>query len=443
MLSCQFRNAPHADGAGTCLAMTILGQYRHHGELAHSLGPQDLVTKVRALLLGREDKALLELIEAHPIIAIVGLILGGKSARDLAEPIVKAQAIANNLALAATEFTALGWALSSQVPIGAYTKILNDRLAGSSDDETNAALVRAWNEAPVLALLGARIKTLGAADDDLSSGAAARSRLVQLAWQHHCAGAFEASVPIVLAQIDGISHDATSNAAHPDGRSFFSMDTRRQADVADNETLAGAAFGLPAVRAWFSARYIPSASRGTVNRHGVLHGRELHYDTLANSTRSFVLLLAVWEWANRRLAATAQERKQARYALHAGSDDVDDRGCRLDRRGFSETRLRLKRLRSAEDAYRLATGHYGNVFDLILEPRSRDHVGADPTCHSLRTTQTGWWVDLCSEAGWWFAIGSDGTDYWFYDGPARPIGAPWAAGWRIEENGNWSGDCCW
>ena len=63
-------------------------------------------------------------------------------------------------------------------------------------------------------------------------------------------------MPIVLAQVDGISHDATASDDEPQGRSFFSMSPQRQAEVADDETLAGIAFGLPAVRTWFSDQYV-------------------------------------------------------------------------------------------------------------------------------------------------------------------------------------------
>jgi hypothetical protein len=138
-----------------------------------------------------------------------------------------------------------------------------------------------------------------------------------LAWEHHQKGAYEASVPIVLAQVDGITHDATACAETPTGRSSFSTNPARQADVADNETLAGIEHGLPAVRDRYSEQCVSSGARGTAKRHGVMHGRELRYDTRINSTKSFVLLLAIWEWASRRLAAEAARRKEARYAEQA------------------------------------------------------------------------------------------------------------------------------
>lgn len=62
------------------------------------------------------------------------------------------------------------------------------------------------------------------------------------------------------------------------------------------------------MRDWFSASVAVGAAHGTVSRHGVMYGRELRHDSRANSTKSFVLLLAIWEWANRQLSAQAEDR---------------------------------------------------------------------------------------------------------------------------------------
>lgn len=95
-------------------------------------------------------------------------------------------------------------------------------------------------------------------------------------------------MPIVYAQIEGICFDVT-------GKPFFNY--KDGAKAVDARTLASLDEALPAARKWFSERADTTAADGTPSRHGVLHGRELAYDNRTISTKAFVLLLAVMEWA--------------------------------------------------------------------------------------------------------------------------------------------------
>jgi hypothetical protein len=404
----------------------------------------DLLDQIRARLPGGPDPDL-ELMRAcvkdHPFLSVIGLLLGGDSTRRLVESIARHDQQVQVVAHALHALPGLGWAISSQVPIDAYREILQPH-ANAAADDLDAALDAAWNESSILSALPSRIGVLGAGDDDLVATAAERARLVRMAWEHHLNGAYEASVPIVLAQVDGITHDATTCAAAPDGRSFFSMNPARQADVADDETLAGIAHGLPAVRRWFSEKCISSGARGTANRHGVMHGRELRYDSRVNSTKSFVLLLAIWEWASHQLAGEAQRRKEARYAEHEGSQEVDDSGCRLDRRGFSATRERLRRLALAQRSFRNDQGRFGSLPTLRVNPVTGSLApGGDSI--EFHLDQDSWWAYERSEAGWIFAIGGAHDTTYYFDSGAPPQSGPPDDSWRSTDDGNWSGDCYW
>jgi hypothetical protein len=84
-----------------------------------------------------------------------------------------------------------------------------------------------------------------------------------------------------------------------------------------------------------------SGVTGKLSRHGILHGRELRYDTQMNSTKALVLLAAVIEWAQADAREKVERLRREREARHAGSDATDQEGRRLDRRGFNEVKAAL------------------------------------------------------------------------------------------------------
>jgi hypothetical protein len=117
-----------------------------------------------------------------------------------------------------------------------------------------------------------------------------RRALVELALQDHREARFHASIPLVLAQIDGLVYDVA--------RASFYDPKRRERLYAAN-TMAGHPEGLAAL-----AEILGKPRRKTTSsvldlpyRHGVLHGRDLGYATLENSTKAFCAFAALREWA--------------------------------------------------------------------------------------------------------------------------------------------------
>lgn len=254
-----------------------------------------------------------------------------------------------------------------------------------------------------------RMRVLGAADDDLRDIALKRSDLVQKAWTDHTEGRFHASIPVVMMVIDGVCAEAT-------GGQFFSLG-RAAADVADDSTLAGMSDSLPVVRRALAQRFDSTVASGALNRHGTLHGRELAYDTLTCSTKAFVLLVAVWEWAKPLLDAEAERRRADRLATWAGSHEVDSDGRRMDRRGFSATRLLLKDVALAQVAFHRQHGRFGTESELTEDAVTRSLRSHDDRVESLRSDVDSWEASHRSEAGWVFALGATGGDpsdwrYW-------------------------------
>lgn len=105
-----------------------------------------------------------------------------------------------------------------------------------------------------------------------------RMRLAQLAADDHAAGRYHASVPVVLALIDGLVSEVNENQ-----RGFFAADV----DLRAWDSIAAHDKGLNAI-----ARIFQKTQRKTTTepisvpyRHGILHGRDLGYDNQLVATK--------------------------------------------------------------------------------------------------------------------------------------------------------------
>lgn len=126
----------------------------------------------------------------------------------------------------------------------------------------------------------------------LEAAAQARGALIANAWDRHLAADYASAIPVVLAQVDGVTVDVT-------GGKYFFNHPHDQDQFVNDETLATVSGKtLVRVREMFSARATRTAEGG-LSRHGVVHGRFYGYDTRAYSVKCFMLLLAVIEWAGK------------------------------------------------------------------------------------------------------------------------------------------------
>lgn len=181
---------------------------------------------------------------------------------------------------------------------------------------------------------------------------------------------------------------------------------------------------------------------GSETRHAVMHGRELRYDTRVNSTKAFVLLAAVAEWAQPQIRGQIDRRRAERDQHYAGSDETDARGRRLDRRGFVPTRTALRSLGFAQAGYWRSKGRFGSMDELRADPMSSLLEEPDAIVVAHATAGT-WWAWRRSESTWVFGIGCSGDDplaLWYYDGRTVPEDGPPGTGWFTSDTGNWSGD---
>jgi len=226
----------------------------------------------------------------------------------------------------AARFWQRGWAITEVFNVEVLRKSLLLLRETKSMELAEAELVTQLNlgERPLWFAVS-RVDRIGWNDLELRDVARERARLVEKALAHHRAGRFDASVPIALAQVDGITYDLTS-------KSFFSSDRVGFDHLLDETSLLGMDEMLTSLRLVFGENVRTSAAEGRLSRHGILHGRELGYDTLANSTKALVLLGAVVNWAVFRGEGLVESRNQA----WTGTDELDAKGRRRDRRGFDQ-----------------------------------------------------------------------------------------------------------
>ncbi len=117
-----------------------------------------------------------------------------------------------------------------------------------------------------------------------------RPRLLNLAYNDHKQGRYYASIPVVLAQIDGLCYDTNE-------KSFFD----KKSSLIIKNTVAAHETGLQRLSKKISKGNGEIKTRtdplSFPYRHGILHGRELAYDNELVSTKCFFMLFALRPWA--------------------------------------------------------------------------------------------------------------------------------------------------
>ncbi|OFW63995.1 MAG: hypothetical protein A2135_00420 [Actinobacteria bacterium RBG_16_67_15] len=254
-----------------------------------------------------------------------------------------------------------------------------------------------------------------------------RWELLDRALKHHEAGAFEASVLIVLAQMDGIAVDVTGDR----DQSFF----KGFDHLEDDRTLAGHPEGLKAIARLMSRDVKATTSSGELRRHGIVHGRELGYDTRENSTRAFAALFNLIEWAQPRMQERARRWLQEGRDRWAGSDELDEDGRRRDRRGFDDAKVLVTRLVTVQTAHFEKRGCYARTIDELLGHSAWSdviEVSSDDVDLATNTDASEFWLHVVTPTGFVFGSAGRGGDPvgWFYAGVRAPVGGISDDDWR-------------
>jgi hypothetical protein len=350
----------------------------------------------------------------------------GVDLEQLHGPITETRELLTTMALAIPLFAPLGWAPSSRAPVDLYEEALGVYHRTGSRHEAEQHLLDGWNQPDRLLHALMPLQGVGVGHQELREISAERWRLVEKALKHHVNGDYEASVPIVLAQVDGISLDLTDPQA-----SFFKKG--KGSHFTDTRTIAGMPGGLEHLRHLFSEDMSQSGATGKLSRNGILHGRELGYDTRINSTKALVLLLAVMEWAQAKAHDLVQRSQREHEQRYAGSDETDESGRRRDRRGFDAVKTALLSLAAGQTMRFQREGTYSDD----LQDLAAWLPGRLPEQCSVTVRASGdqrqFWAWGVTPSRYCFGVaGRNGRrELWRYAGPSPPSGGLGSgADWR-------------
>lgn len=281
--------------------------------------------------------------------------------------------------------------------------------------------------------VGKRVRSMAVADEELNALFRERARLLDLAAEHHLAGRYDASVPLLLAHIEGIVMDVTG------GKKYFTKAQRLKADVVNPTDLAGIEACMAALQITYGENVDVTQAAGSLSRHGVLHGRELAYDTRVNSAKTWSVMDAMVHWALPQSRTLADARRAERQAANSGSQDTDERGRRVDDREIAETRDMLRVLQTSATGWHRQRGRFrddlvGGVYKakdftkrgLPVDPGIETRLGPDGQAVACwRTTASGRVLGL--------ALVADGKHFqeYLFAGAQPPAGLPQeaASGW--------------
>lgn len=198
--------------------------------------------------------------------------------------------------------------------------------------------------------------------------------------------------------------------------------------------------GLAALQATYGQNVTETQAQGSLSRHGVAHGRELAYDTRANSAKTWSVVDALVQWALPKARDLVAARRAERQAENAGSHENDERGPRLDDREIAETRNALRLLETSAMGWYRQRGAFrddvvGGVYatsdftrrGLPAEHEVRECARADgQEVMYWRQTASGWVLGLAVSAQ-----AEGGFGGYLYAGPRPPAGLPseGAEGW--------------
>ncbi|GAA3776253.1 hypothetical protein GCM10022240_29730 [Microbacterium kribbense] len=340
-----------------------------------------------------------------------------------------------HLAEAVALFAPQGWAMCGNWHFEGTLRVLRsvgDGLEGAALDE---AIADVWNDenGTWLKFAAAPMRRWSNMHQPFKQIIWDRVAMIEKAINHHFAGAFEASISILLSQIDGLSFDLT-------GKSFFSKSN--DDPFLDDATIAGMQANLPVVRALFSKDVRPTGHYGAVSRHGVLHGRDLGYATRVNSTKTIVLVAALAEYFPTIADNAAVQQRREHEAAVAGSTEVDERGRLVDDRDIPEL---------LNFAYEV-NGEYLNALVLVPGPFDAERTlvalarkrGLDPTAFTVAEDDTGWRWHYTVPAGRTLGYAARPSthserrhpDVWRWDHATKPQALPWVdeTGWRSDDD---------
>lgn len=237
-------------------------------QVAHALDPEG---RIRAWRSGSR--------------AIVGLFAGLEAAKRLDETTARAHDLLRTATLANQLFSPRGWGVVN-MPVPTLEAAID---AAETDlERADVILADAWTPDRVDRSIS-RMKHVYARmePEGVSERRQGRWRLMREAQELHFDGRYSASVPLILANIEGFVADAEQ------GRLFFTSRESAQLSMIDPARLSGMVCALATLHAVYTKGVGETTPGSVLSRHGILHGRVLGYGTRVVSAQALTLFDAV------------------------------------------------------------------------------------------------------------------------------------------------------
>ena len=202
---------------------------------------------------------------------------------------------------AAVWFGPFGWTVSARILRSEdYAEAV--ALWWSHPDQTvvDECLTRAWANPINFRQAYGPMTTLAGRHEPTTEILLMRNKLLDKALEHHNRGEYEASVLIVLSQIDGLTLQFT------DSKHGFFVDAKANYFV-DDSTIAGMPEVLRPVWTYVIRNPREISLSGAFQRSPIMHGVELAFGTEVNSTKAFALLAGVIDWLKPKAAVLTEK----------------------------------------------------------------------------------------------------------------------------------------
>jgi hypothetical protein len=209
------------------------------------------------------------------------------------------------LVQAAVWFAPLGWTVSARIlKASDYVEAVALWQRSPDQADVDEYLTRAWADPVCFRQSYGPLTTLAGRHEPTLDFLLVRNQLLDKALNHHDRGEYEASVLIVLSQIDGITLQFTE-AKH----GFFLG--AKPDDFVDDSTVAGMPEVLRPVWRYVNRGPRETSPSGAFQRSPIMHGTQLAFGTEVNSTKAFALLAGVIDWLRPKAAVLTEKWQTA------------------------------------------------------------------------------------------------------------------------------------
>lgn len=205
-----------------------------------------------------------------------------------------------------------GWCFYHRSNVPVYKQAAMSIQTGDSD-VADEVLCQYWNDNDYLFKWGQKLRRLYYVDDDFLEGECKngvivfRHKILDEAVALFREKRYEAAIPLVISQLDGICLDSTGGLiGEVRPKKFFGSSSTHLEDAL---TFAGHHNCLKLIKEILSTNVAETNTYDSPYRHGIMHGRTLGYGTRTNALKFFVALDAFMYFSHKRVWRVCDQRE--------------------------------------------------------------------------------------------------------------------------------------